>query len=63
MFCENCEALEETCCQAAKARRETNNRLANLIERMSDAMAKMRTERDAARLAFREVMELHRVAE
>lgn len=61
MFCDKCEALGETCCSASKARRETNNRLANLVDRMSAALTKARIERDAARTLLDELMALHAV--
>ena len=62
MFCDNCEALGETCCTASKDRREMNIRLAGLVDRMSEALTKTRAERDAARLIAEDLMRLHSVA-
>ena len=62
MFCENCEALSETCCAASKERRAMNIRLANLVDRRGEALAKCRAERDAARLIAEDLMRLHSVA-
>ena len=61
MFCDNCEALGETCCTASKERRAMNIRLANLVDRQGEALERMRLERDAARLIAEDLMRLHTV--
>jgi hypothetical protein len=62
MFCENCEALEETCCQAGKARRETAITLARIVTRQTEYIEQLKAERDAARLIAEDIMRLHAVA-
>ena len=62
MFCENCEALGETCCTASKARRDLNTRLANLVDRQRVVIKTLTAERDAARLIAEDLMRLHSVA-
>ena len=62
MFCENCEALGESCCEASKARRETAITLAKIVARQVEAMAALTRERDAARAAASDLMDLHKVA-
>ena len=62
MFCDKCEALGETCCAASKARRDLNTRLANIVDRQRELMARLTAERDAARLMAEDLMRLHSVA-
>jgi hypothetical protein len=61
--CDICEAVGETCCAAAKARRETAIILAGIVERQTTLIQGLTAERDAARAALRELMELHRVGQ
>ena len=56
MFCENCEALGESCCEASKERRETANRLANLVARQATRIKELLIERDAARVIVADLM-------
>ena len=57
MFCENCEALGETCCTASKARRQTAITLAGIIDRQGKTIALLREALEAQRELMREVME------
>ncbi len=60
-YCEKCEAVGESCCQAAKARRETAIVLAGIVERQTTIIRGLTEERDSARRALAEVMKLHRI--
>ena len=62
MYCEECEALSETCCAASKARRATAISLGQLVARQAEAIAALTKERDSARLDVARLMQLHRVA-
>ncbi len=62
MFCNECEALSETCCQASKARRATAISLGRLVTRQAEAIQALTAERDSARLDVARLMQLHRVA-
>ena len=57
MFCNNCEALEETCCNAAKARRELNVSLARLVSKQSETIRALRVALEEQRALVREIME------
>ncbi len=61
MFCKECEALGASCCEAAKERREMLGRMANLCDRLSEALTTARKERDAARIIAEDLMRLHSV--
>ena len=61
MYCNNCGALGETCCVASEARRTLNIRLANIVDRQREIMARITAERDAARLIAEDLMRLHAV--
>ena len=61
MFCKNCEALGETCCEAAKARRETAIALAKIVTRQSEKIRELNGDLDATRQTLREIMALHAV--
>ena len=42
MICKNCEAFEETCCEAAKSRRAMTITLANLVDRQGTTIRLLR---------------------
>ncbi len=56
MFCKECEALEETCCAASKARRETAITLAELVSRQSVQIDTLTAKLDDARRLLAELM-------
>ena len=61
MICNDCDALGKSCCQAAKARRETAIALAKIVTRQSEKIRELNGDLDATRQTLREIMALHAV--
>lgn len=61
MYCENCEALGEPCCEASKARRSLTIQLANIVDRQGMTIKSLREALEAQRVLMRDLMALYRV--
>jgi hypothetical protein len=61
MFCKDCEALGESCCEASKARRDLNTRLAGIVERQSTSIQGLLATVADLRETLRKLMDLHRI--
>lgn len=61
MFCKECEALGESCCQAAKERRAMAVTLAGLCDCQRVMIEGLTETVQGLRKTLRDVMDLHRI--
>lgn len=61
MYCNTCDAVGESCCEASRERRATGVALARLVERQKAIIKAMQVALEAQRALMRGLMELNRV--
>ena len=63
MYCEKCDALEETCCQAAAGRRVTAIALARIVDRQAGTIEELTAKLEAAKAVSAGLLAMHRIDE